>query len=327
MGISAIGTVLLIIYFNAFAKLDNWFRSDPKIATAVEDVHDVGKTVIEVIDGRYYREGTNEELQNLELEYAKRDSEKRSLLIYQANIACDKMRGNVDGFLDWYYSLAAEYGRLGSMLQGELESYITKQLSEELISGNPFDEFEVSVSETLAYAEEFKLKSKSILDKYSVTIINAEEFSFRRFEYSELAPVHKDLSSIHDRVSGATSTGVVVGSVSGVVAAKVVSTALSKGVIQVAAKAAVKVIATKFAGQASAAAASVAAGAALGSVAPGIGTAVGAGLGLIVGLGATVAVDKTALEIEEFLGREEFKSTIIDAIDCHCSDILGEISV
>jgi phage tail tape-measure protein len=76
-----------------------------------------------------------------------------------------------------------------------------------------------------------------------------------------------------------------------------------------------KVVASKTVGGAAAGAAGAAAGATAGTVVPGVGTAVGAVIGFIGGLVVGVSVDKLLIELEEAISREEFKKSILSAID------------
>jgi hypothetical protein len=47
------------------------------------------------------------------------------------------MEANVDLYLDWYYSLEGEYGRIGNMLVGDLHGYMLEQFRHTLQRGAP----------------------------------------------------------------------------------------------------------------------------------------------------------------------------------------------
>ena len=59
------------------------------------------------------------------------------------------MEENIDLYLDWYYSLPAEYVRLGKMLVGNLEGYMARELKAKLGSGEPFAAVEAEFTRLL----------------------------------------------------------------------------------------------------------------------------------------------------------------------------------
>lgn len=57
----------------------------------------------------------------------------------QVDRAFDRMEQNVDGYLDWYYSLTAEYVRLAKLLTGDIEGYMEQKLSEHIQKGEAYE--------------------------------------------------------------------------------------------------------------------------------------------------------------------------------------------
>ena len=63
-------------------------------------------------------------------------SEKNSeVLTNLINESFDKRLENVDDYLDWYYSLPADYERLASMITGSAEEFVTDQFTAHIENG------------------------------------------------------------------------------------------------------------------------------------------------------------------------------------------------
>jgi phage tail tape-measure protein len=87
-----------------------------------------------------------------------------------------------------------------------------------------------------------------------------------------------------------------------------------------------KVVLGKTAGTAAGASVGTSVGAFVGSVVPILGTAAGAVVGGVAGgIIAGVSVDKLLLELEELIGREAFKATILEAIQGARSEFKAQL--
>lgn len=297
--------VALFIYLPIFAGIEAWVKGHPALLKSIEAL----EKQVEQIDGTTYSPGTIAEIELAKAVALGKLNVSRATMEGQVDRAFDKMEQNVDGYLDWYYSLTAEYMRLGKLLTGEIESYMEQKLSEHLQKGDAFkllneglsaaastnkvvmDEYRVSVEEILkANRLDEKLKNTVV-----VRAMSAEQI------YS--VPEHLDTVTLTDRASG----GAVGASVGAGIGAAVTAKVVGKGIFKAAAKAVAKMAASKAAGTAGGAII----GGAIGSVIPGAGTVVG---GVIGGGVGGVLVDATLLKLEESISRDEFKQEIVNAI-------------
>lgn len=272
----------------------------------------VMKPKVEKFEGQFYRYGTHEKLEQLTATALAQQRVGKEELERQLDAAFELMAGNVDLYLDTYYSLPAEYMRLGAMLSNSLESRLSNDLNDALNKGEPFKDFERTLQELIqrneALQERYQKVSHELLAANEVAAPQGEFWQVELHSLENvMAPVRK-VQYINGAMRGTTAG---VGAISAMVATKVVSKALAKGTLKLAAKAVAKGAVSK----AGAGGASVAAGAAIGSIFPGAGTLAGALIGAGVGLVVGVTVDYTLLEVEEELTRDEFKQQIIHAIE------------
>jgi len=314
--ISAVVTFLtLFIYVPLFAGLEAWM---PSTEPYVELVERVGSELV--------KKGTIAKIQDAKL-YAAREAERRyetslASVEGEADKAFDHMEHNVDSFLDWYYSLPAEYARIAKLLTGKLEDYLKEKLTQYLLQGDPFRGVQAALNTAL-------VNHKSLQEQYSRTVRkiisenriseNVQEFHVIQDMSLEEAfnlPVHQDIIDFQKRMLGGAGAGVVAGTITAVVTGKIISKIVGKATLKKAAQVLAKVVASKAAGSVGGAAAGAAAGAAIGSVVPGAGTAVGAIIGGIAGgVAVGVTVDKLFLMLEEALSRADFKRELIESIE------------
>ena len=87
------------------------------------------------LDGVLYHSGFYDELHNYQRETKIRYEQiHRDALVAQARV-CGAMENNVDRFLDWYYSLGAEYMRIAKTLMGDGTAYMQEKFEEYLQYG------------------------------------------------------------------------------------------------------------------------------------------------------------------------------------------------
>lgn len=140
----------LVVALTAAATLGGrWLGAQPPEARPAARVG----LAVELIGDTLYRSGTLDELQALRAAALAEDAEAREQLRAALDAGFDAMAGNVDPFLDGYYSLSGEYGRLLRWAFGRLEAHMTAQLSLALQEGAPFAPYERLQSELLAEAE------------------------------------------------------------------------------------------------------------------------------------------------------------------------------
>lgn len=137
-----------------FAGLDSSAGS----ASAEEKVETLKETTTEYVvqvDGVLYRSGVYDEVQNLKREYSDLiDKAQQGVLLSRARI-CGAMEANVDRFLDWYYSLGAEYMRVAKTLVGDGKQYVEEKFEENLGYGIDMESFERELSNLRNLKEEY----------------------------------------------------------------------------------------------------------------------------------------------------------------------------
>ena len=298
-----ITVVTLFIYVPVFAGLEDAARSTPGFITLLKNA----QLKVEKIDDEFYRPGT---MKAIELAKAaalgKKIAVSRTLVEGQIDRAFDQMESNVDGYLDWYYSLSGEYMRLAKLMTGDIEKYMEEKLVEKLKQQEALQPVFAGLEVALA------LSQKAVNDEYQQEVrkilvesrLQVPEFGAKNIPGIASAqirtlPTHPDVIAMRSRVvGGAAAAGI---------GAAIVGKIVSKGIFKAAAKALSKVAISKAAGTAGGAAI----GAAIGSVVPGIGTLIGAAAGGII---AGVVVDKGLLKLEEAISREDFKKEILGSI-------------
>ena len=118
---AALSTLAIgFIYLPGLAQLEGLVSSSgsSRIRGSLE------RTTVEVIDGNVYREGTRDQI--VAAARAKTDLLEATLqyLRNEADSMFTRLETEaVNEYLDWYYSLPAEYLRLAKMLVGDLERW------------------------------------------------------------------------------------------------------------------------------------------------------------------------------------------------------------
>lgn len=294
--------VALFVYVPLFAELEKWTRDHPNVIEAIKKV----EREAERIDGDLYKPGTIEKLEGAKAVALRKLNVSRTKLEGQIDRAFDQMENNVDLYLDWYYSLTAEYVRLAKLMTGEIEGYMEKKLYEQLQQGEAFKVVSDAIAAALGshknVMEENRQTVKAIMDASRMVLPpGAEVKVVKDTSLNDILslPTHLDIVALENRAAG----GAVAAGVSAAIAAKVAS----KGVFKAAAKALSKMAVSK----AAAVLGGAAVGAAIGSVLPGVGTVV---IGTIGGLIGGLAIDGALLKLEEVISRDEFKKEILAAI-------------
>lgn len=262
----------------------------------VEDTIKANTIAVEMINGVMYKEGTLSKMQiAADIAYGAVKEE----LIANVNKMYDEMVLNTDKYLDWYYSLSAEYNRLFKLITGSIEEYMADKLKEKLM-----DNLTQSVNVNIAEKNIEKLKNKinKILEDNKITKknalfdvtteINVEDI----YSLVEIEPI----LDVQKRFIVSTGGGLAAGAIVGTIASKVAA----KTGFKTAAKAAAKAAAGK--------AVSAAAGVAAGVVSSIFTSPVG---GAAIGTATGVAIDKGLLKLEEIVKRDEYKKEIISSIE------------
>jgi len=273
---------------------------------------------VELVDGVPVRPGTAAELRQLQVEAAL----QRQGALQKVNQAFvksfDHLRANTDRYLDWYYSLGAEYVRLFSAATGGLETHLSRQLQETLGAGDPLGALSTAIAEALALdarlAEDARTRAKDLLESRRVHLtpdISTEVVgAYALDDMLDLAG-HEGLSTLEQRFAAGGATGVV----SALVARQVVMRLAARGTLRMAASTLSRAALARSGAALGGAGTGAATGAAIGSAIPGIGTAAGAALGGVIGgLGVGLGTEFLLLKTEELFRREAHRQALLDAI-------------
>lgn len=298
-----------------FASVEKQIRHDNEPFVEARIKADV---LVVQIDGAYYLPGTPDELRDIQVKALRRMNSLLPDLYRELDRAFAMTEANVDPFLDWYYTLKAEYLRTLNLLTGNFEDYLAEKLIEHLQHGAPFKAFEAKVTEALNLQNEIQaefireaqavLARKRVEPPQDANIVVVQKMALP--EVLTL-PEHRDMLAIEKRLGLSGGAGVIAA----VATKKIIAKVAAKGTLKIAGTALAKMIGGKAVAGFGGAAGGAAAGAAIGSVVPGIGTAIGGIIGGFVGaVTAGVAVDKGFLMLEDYFGRNKFREDLLSAI-------------
>lgn len=313
--ISAVMTIFVAFIYVPFLGA---LESHTQPITTLRKV--VARPALEKIGNEYFQRGTIKKIQDLQLLSVREIDLASQLLEEKIDGAFNLMVGNVDAFLNWYYSLTAEYGRTFQLLTGSIEQDMSEKLDEYLKKGDPMGQVNVAVTQlgsgnAEAFAK-FKANTEAILKESRVIPVSADVDVIETRSVAEMfsMPKYEESVGIHSRLAGA---GGVAAFSSAIVAKKIAAKVLGKSTFKLAAKAAAKMATSKASG----AIGGMAAGAAVGSVVPVLGTIAGAVVGAIGGLVLGVGTDYALLAVEEKFDREDFKNEIVKSINEHRNEM------
>jgi hypothetical protein len=267
-----------------------------------------------MIAGEIYRAGIVAEAADRRRALEALSAVARQRLLAETEKIFKAYEANVDRYLDWYYSLPSEYGRLAATATGQAEGFLTFNLERFLADG-------VDLTGLERIAREFREASarygiKELLDKYREDEPVAPRILLN-FTGKGFAAVVSPPQFITPFQRGGISAaaGFAGGLAAGIAAKRLVDRVAKKLVFKLASRTLAKAAAGRAAGAGGSAAAGAAAGAVAGTaVVPGPGTAIGGVVGVIAGVGAFFAADWLLLELEEAVSRDEFRLAIMNSI-------------
>lgn len=264
-----------------------------------------------LLDGKYYDQQAVEAL----IEEARQKSrslsdeavEKLTPLI---NEAYDKRVDNVDAYLDWYYSLPADYDRLIQFFAGSIEDGMKAQLEEKINEGVEDSELSEVYDDFIQQATDLEEDMKAKLDEHELKDIPA----FLIVERIDLSPefLSEPMKPAEELLETRQRFGVsaVAGIGSGLIAKSVVEHILAKETVGEMANRLV---------------------AKLGSsgivkvVTSATGTAIAPGVGTVAGIGIGVLSDYLFLKADEAWNRDAYRQELIDAIEEDRQEKLDQI--
>ncbi|MEA3643333.1 MAG: hypothetical protein VBE63_25855 [Lamprobacter sp.] len=222
-----------------------------------------------------------------------------------------KLDRGVEAYLDWYFTVAGEYQRLGAVIAGDLPALMTEQLQQRVFEDTGFQrELEAISTEALEQAD---VRLAGLGQGLAQQLSAWQADSACRpdmLNLAEVATLNRDgLRALSAAGFGATTGATVMaaGLLSKTVAAKVVGKVAAKKSFQLGATLLGKVAAKKgaSAGAAALGATAVCAPAGLGAIA----------CGAVAGVATWLAADKVFVEIDEALSREEMRADILEVLN------------
>ena len=269
-----------------------------------------------LIDGKYYDQLAVEELMGDIKARSEGLSERfESEVTPLINASFDARLANVDSYLDWYYSLPADYERLAKLVTGSVESYASEQFEAKIEEGIDDSQIEDKLEEFSGQAEALKSEFEARLADCELAgvpdwLLTVQEMPRADLFSDSLEPTEKLLEAPERFGISATA-----GAAGGMLGKKLVEKVLKKEFFGKIVGRISSALTTRVAGGA--------AGAAAGSIVPGIGTIAGFAAGTAIGIGA----DYGMLKLDEAQNREIYKQEIVDAIEEQRAETLAAVQV
>lgn len=304
-----ISILLIAIYTSSCIAINEWI-STPDFKRVEKEIEQIADKVVIMVDGEPYDVKIRQALENLDKNFSARRQDAIKRIVDADAMACEVMRKNVETFLDWYYSIPAEYARIGHFLIGNAENYIQEKLTESLQKNLNFAGREEALKAFRTIEEQWVVERKALSEKFKLPseqpkgtkpIVMTKDF------LTKLPDNQSDFSfNVRMGMSGTAA------SVAGVIAAG----AIVKPASKVALSALVKFVASKAAGTGISIAGGAVAGGLAGSFIPVLGTAIGAAIGgTVTAIGVWIATDAAVLTLDEMLTRDDFRKDILSTID------------
>lgn len=299
--VAATATVGLVVVLAGFVQLESVLQGQGRLfaVAPIPKCERIGATA--------YRLQTVETLQRYLAHFERQ-------IAAQAQTGCSRLNEverlaavQVDQYLDWYFSLGAEWLRLAHLLAGNVENLLSDKFAQMVLAApgvgpqllaaqDDYDKMLGQVAVSRNQMLDLLDQNRLVLSEsqcHAVTVIAANPWTPR-------------IDSVRTRLVSASGAGLAVGVLSGRIAAR----AMTKTSMRAAGKVIARLAAKKAISQGTASAA----GMALGSVAPGVGNATGAAVGLAVGTAIGLSVDMAMLAAEEHFTRDQMKADLLAAV-------------
>jgi len=302
-----------------FSLISYHFTAKPENIDFIDD-----KTSLlgELIDNTLYKIGTSEKIEKLVGKII--NVETKEELEIAINAYFDEMVKNTDEYLDYYYSLGAEYKRLGLMLWDSCKNLVQQNKDEQINDTSLNNNFEQYLSDSMQEKispnynleektedilnsgwEKVKQASSLILEQNRITHRNGKWQACIKTNFNDICKtvVPETFGSPYGLTTARFASGAVLGFATGIITKKLVqklSTKLThKLAVEVISETGEKIVKKTLLGTA------------IGTIAPGIGNVVGFLAGTVLGFG----VDAFSLKLEEIFNREDYKTDIIACIE------------
>lgn len=306
---------LVAVFFFAEAR----FSEKSRFAKWNDAAQQQARQYVERIDDAYVTPGTITQIKAYRMDLLRALDSSSLELEAAIDRAFDDMILRVDDFLDWYYSLFAEYARIAFMLSGSADEHLAVMLERHLNADTNFETVrdQLNVLRKRHADTETRLReaTRRLVAENRVHEAGGEIDVGKTWTTTEILDFN-DFIGFDSRMLSASATsgaGFLAGSVIG---KKIVKNIATKSMFKASARALARFGSARAMGKGGGGGGGAAAGAAVGSIVPGGGTAIGAAVGGIAGsIAGGLLMDKTLLMVEERYSRKAFQSEIIHAIE------------
>ncbi len=281
-------------------------------------VRDQVDLAVYVLDGTYYDyQAVQELLEKAQAESLALTQEAQATLVPLINASYDARLANVDSYLDWYYSLPADYERLINLITGSVDEYVEGQFVEKIEAGVDDTEFEAQLQTYWDRASELKNNLMEQLADCEIAGVPewlpvVKDEVETEFLMEPLEPSQQFLSA-GERLLASTGAGAAVGVGTGVAAKKLVGRAVEKPFFKMIVSEITKRLGSR------------AVGAAVGGVAGAVGGPAGVAVGALAGGAAGVGVDYGLLKLDELWNRESYKAEVVQTIEDSRAEMLAAV--
>lgn len=266
-----------------------------------------------VIDGKTYdQEAVEMVLADMAGESSELTDRVQNTLVPLINASFDKRIENIDNYLDWYYSLSADYERVIRTFTGSLEEGLKGQLAASLAEGIDDSELNDEMQTCTELATKLQEELETRLAACEVTTVpdwlqKPAEFDSKRL--AEIKQPSEKLMEGNQRIIASVGGGAVGGYITKKVFDRVVG------------KEAIAKMVTTLARSLGLKTASSAIGGAAGSVAPVVGNAAGFVAGAAIGTG----IDYALLKADEVQNRQAYHDEIAESIEQQRAETLAAL--
>ena len=242
--IAAIAAPLILV--GAFVASDSalaQMKAADELTPAENLVREAFGTTAYVLDGKYYDQQQVQTLmEETAVTSAALSEDARNDLVPRVNAVFDARVANVDSYLDWYYSLGADYERLGNLITGTIESFVADQLIESLEAGVDDSEFVSTLQSYVDQAAAINVEYEEGLANSELTgipewLLTSTEAITADFLSGPIEPTQRLLDA-GERFGISATVGGAGGIAAGVATSKAVGGAAEKAAAKTAEKAA-----------------------------------------------------------------------------------------
>lgn len=271
-----------------------------------------------VLDGHYYDQAAVEALlEEARAASAALSEEAEATLVPLINASFDARLANVDAYLDWYYSLPADYERLVTMVTGTVEDFMRDQFTANIEVGIDDTALEDALRDLAERAAALEEDTASRLAEFEIAGVPEwllmEKVALEPDFMSDALEPSARILGAGERLGLSAGTGIVTGT-----AAKHVAKNLATKVVE---KQFFKEFVKKVAGKLGGRAVSAAVGGAVGTIGGPLGTVVGAAVGTAAGVG----IDYGMVKLDEWQNRDSYREEIVQLIEEERSEMLAAV--